>query len=78
MIVFLIAFIVFATAISGMAVGVILSNRCLKGTCGGLAGIQDANGDPACQMCSTPSGSCQGLSQPTEDAAHGRDPAESA
>lgn len=60
MTVFLIAFIVFATAIAGMAVGVILSNRRLRGTCGGLSGMTDENGEISCQICSTPSTSCQG------------------
>ena len=51
---------VFALAIAGMAVGVIVSNRRLKGSCGGLAGRQDREGNLVCEMCTDPSPECQG------------------
>lgn len=44
---FLFAFAFFAVAILGMAVGVILSNRKLKGSCGGLNKVM---GDD-CMFC---------------------------
>ena len=51
---------IFALAIAGMAVGVILSHRRLKGTCGGLAGRQDGEGNAVCEMCVDPSPECAG------------------
>lgn len=43
---------VFALAFSGMAVGVIFSNRCIKGSCGGLANMEGAEDCSACGGCS--------------------------
>jgi FAD:protein FMN transferase len=57
---FVISAIVFAIALAGMAIGVLLSNRRIKGTCGGLAGMQDSSGKTACEMCSDPSPTCTG------------------
>ncbi len=51
---------VFVLAMIGMAAGVILSNRRLKGSCGGLAGRQDDNGNSLCEMCTDPSPECSG------------------
>ena len=56
---------VFALALVGMAVGVILSNRRLKGSCGGLAGRQDTEGNLVCDMCSDPSPECTGEREPS-------------
>ena len=61
---------VFALAIAGMAVGVILSNRRLKGSCGGLTGRQDREGNPVCEMCTDPSPECDG---PTASTGKGDD-----
>jgi hypothetical protein len=44
---FLISFVVIAFALVGMAVGVILSNKKLKGSCGGLGAVM---GDD-CDFC---------------------------
>ena len=52
---FLVTAAVFLLAILGMAVGVILSNRRLRGSCGGLAGREDAQGPTACDLCTAPS-----------------------
>ena len=41
----------------GMAVGVIFSNRRLKGSCGGLNTMQDQFGQPLCECGSVP-GEC--------------------
>jgi len=62
---FLLAGIVFAVALTGMAIGVILSNRRLKGSCGGLANIKDSRGNTVCEGCTNPSPDCIG--EPTED-----------
>lgn len=45
---FLIAFLFFAIVIAGMAVGVIFSNKPIKGSCGGLGNI-GLTGD--CEIC---------------------------
>lgn len=49
---------VFAIALTGMAVGVIISNRRIKGSCGGLNNFKDSVGNPICDACSNPSPSC--------------------
>jgi hypothetical protein len=51
---------VFAVAIAGMAIGVILGNRRLRGSCGGLANMRDSQGNTICEGCSNPSPECQG------------------
>ena len=51
---------VFAMAIAGMAIGVILSNRRLRGSCGGLANMRDSQGKTLCEACTDPSPDCQG------------------
>jgi len=52
--------IVFALALAGMAIGIILSNRRLKGSCGGIAGRQDGEGNLACEICTDPFPECTG------------------
>ena len=42
---------VFGLVIAGMAIGVILSNRRIKGSCGGLATMRDGNGESPCMAC---------------------------
>lgn len=49
---------VFAIVLTGMAIGVILSNREIKGSCGGLNKFKDSVGNPICDACSNPSPSC--------------------
>ena len=51
------AFVIFAIVMVGMAVGVIFSNRRLKGSCGGLNTMQDQFGQPMCECGSVP-GEC--------------------
>ena len=58
--IFIAAAIVFGIAILAMAVGVIVSNRRLRGSCGGLAGLRDRDGKVTCDICSTPSEQCTG------------------
>lgn len=56
----LIAFAIFALAILGMAIGVIVSRKRLKGTCGGLANLRDEEGNSLCEACTNPSPDCRG------------------
>ncbi|MCA9024010.1 MAG: FAD:protein FMN transferase [Planctomycetaceae bacterium] len=58
---FLLTAVVFGVAIAGMAIGVILSNRRLRGSCGGLQGLKDEKGNPLCESCTTPSAECEEL-----------------
>lgn len=48
MIVYILAFFVMVLVISGMAVGVIFSNKPIKGSCGGLSAIGI---DETCEIC---------------------------
>jgi hypothetical protein len=63
---FLAALVVFAIAIGGMAIGVMLSNRSIKGSCGGLNNKRDERGQTVCGLCSNPAPECQGR----QDAEH--------
>lgn len=57
--------IVFGLAIAGMAVGVILSNRQLKGSCGGLSAMsQNGQGEASpCSLCTKPATDCSRRSE---------------
>jgi len=46
---FLITFSVFVLVMTGMAIGVIVNNRAIKGSCGGLNDIDGLKG--ACDIC---------------------------
>ncbi len=61
---FLAALLVFAAAFIGLAIGVIMSDRCLKGTCGGMNNIPGQQGKSACDVCL----SIKSTSRPEEDA----------
>ena len=52
-------FVVFAVVMVGMAVGVIFSNRQIKGSCGGLNTMRDDLGRPMCE-CGLSPGECTG------------------
>ncbi len=55
---------VFVIAIAGMAIGVIVSNRRIKGSCGGIASLQESQGESvSCSMCSNPSDQCKELKE---------------
>jgi hypothetical protein len=73
MTVILLSFAVFAIALFGMSVGVVFSNRRIRGSCGGLSAIRDKHGDMRCAACSSnPDPDC---SVPTEGVCrHGRVP----
>lgn len=58
---FVIAFLFFAIVIAAMAVGVIFSNKPIKGSCGGLSNI-GLDGD--CEICGGNRDKCE--ESPTE------------
>ena len=55
---FLITLGVFAVALCGMAIGVMVSGRRIKGSCGGLSSFKDRDGNSVCEACSNPSPDC--------------------
>jgi len=57
---YIITFVVFLAAVTGMAVGVMLSGRRIQGSCGGLGNLRDATGKPMCESCDAPSPECSG------------------
>lgn len=57
---FLLALVVFVLAITGMSVGVIIRNKSIKGSCGGLANLRDEHGRSMCEACTKPSPECTG------------------
>ena len=57
---FLITVTIFGIAIAAMAIGTIVSNRRLQGSCGGMAGLSDEKGQTICDMCTRPSAECSG------------------
>jgi len=48
---FILSFVVFSLVMLGMAVGVIVNNRAIKGSCGGLGDIDGLQS--ACDICKT-------------------------
>ena len=49
---------VFGGVFLAMAVGVIFSNRQIKGSCGGLASMPGNEGKSICELCTTPPEDC--------------------
>ena len=56
----LLAIVLFILVVAGMAIGVIISNRRIKGSCGGLANFRDEHGNTMCDACTNPSPECKG------------------
>lgn len=46
---FILSFFIFAILMAGMAIGVIVNNKAIKGTCGGLNDIEGLDG--SCDIC---------------------------
>ena len=62
---FVFTFGIFALAILGMAVGAILNNKPVTGSCGGLAAMTNEDGEEVCGICSKPTVDCdQPIPQP--------------
>lgn len=64
--IFLITLVVFVLAVALMAMGVLLGNRRIKGSCGGLAGLKDGEGRSICDICTRPSPDCTGENARTD------------
>ena len=52
------AAVIFLIAVAGMAVGTILQNKSLKGSCGGLASMPGSDGRSICELCTIPKDEC--------------------
>lgn len=52
--IFIFSFVVIALAVVGMAIGVLLGRRSIKGSCGGLSNVEGL--DAECPVCS---GTCE-------------------
>ena len=46
----IIAFLIIGLAFTGLSVGLILRNQPIKGSCGGMANLQDGS---TCEICGT-------------------------
>jgi len=55
---FVAALVIFLVAVAGMSIGVILKNRELKGSCGGLASMPGQDGKSICELCTVPKEQC--------------------
>lgn len=65
----LLAVLIFVVAMLAMAVGVIFSNRRIRGSCGGLANMRDAQGRTICDACTDPAPDCAGVEEGKERSA---------
>ena len=57
-VVFLAAGGLFLIAVGGMAIGILIGNREIKGSCGGLASMPGSEGKSICELCSIPRDEC--------------------
>jgi hypothetical protein len=49
--IFLASLVVFGLALLAMGVGVLTGRTRIRGSCGGVAGRCDGNGEPTCDLC---------------------------
>ncbi len=61
------ALIIFGLAVSGMAIGAILNNRPITGSCGGIAARQNVDGSSACSLCRKPVSECPERNKVAQD-----------
>lgn len=52
------AAVIFLVAVAGMAIGTMLQNKTLKGSCGGLASMPGSDGKSICELCTVPRDEC--------------------
>lgn len=57
-VVFVAAGVLFCVAVGGMGIGVLISNRQIRGSCGGLSSIPGNDGVSNCELCSIPRDQC--------------------
>ena len=57
-VVFLAAGALFLMAVGGMAIGILIGNREIKGSCGGLASMPGSESKSICELCSIPRDEC--------------------
>ena len=74
----LIAAIVFGLVILIMAVGVIAGGKRIRGSCGGIAGSTDSEGNPTCSLCHDPSPHCTRTTSGTHSTSEPREPSHAA
>lgn len=55
---FVAAAVIFLLAIGGMAIGTIVQNKTIKGSCGGLASMPGSDGKSICELCTIPKDQC--------------------
>lgn len=55
---FVAAAVLFVLAIGGMAIGTMIQNKSLKGSCGGLASMPGSEGKSICELCTIPKDQC--------------------
>jgi hypothetical protein len=55
---FLAVLILMVLALVGMAAGVLLGGRRLKGSCGGLSAVTNEHGEQVCGICGQGVGTC--------------------
>lgn len=58
-----VAAVFFAIAVAAMSVGVAFGRRRLRGSCGGIALLDDPNADVKCAICSNPGKECRELKE---------------
>lgn len=49
---------IFLIAVAGMAIGTMVQNKSLKGSCGGLASMPGSEGKSICELCTIPRDQC--------------------
>ena len=52
------AAVIFLVAVAGMAIGSMLQNKSIKGSCGGLASMPGSDGKSICELCTIPKDEC--------------------
>ncbi len=66
---FALAAALIGVAVIGLGIGGIVANRQLRGSCGGLAEMTDAAGNPVCSSCTNPPEDCDEFRRRVVDAA---------